>query len=500
MLDKRASGILLHISSLPSSFGIGDLGPEAYHFVDFLQEAKQTYWQILPVNSTDGVYHHSPYSSNSAFAGNILFISPELLVKEGWLKAADIKVKPLFSNDEVNYKAVSMYKKDLLNLAYLHNKEQLKEDAAYRDFCKQEDYWLADYSLFVVLKNYFAVDVWTQWPKDVEDRDKKNLDFLRKELREPIEKHKFFQYLFFRQWKALKEYCAKRKVKIIGDIPIYVNDDSVDVWSNQSIFKLNEKKEPLFAAGVPPDYFSETGQRWGNPVYDWDKLKETGFSWWLDRLRHNLKLFDVVRIDHFRGLVDFWQIPAGEKTAIKGEWAPVPKDDFFGAILKEFPDPPVIAEDLGIITDEVRDTMKKYGFPGMKILLFAFDGDLKEHPYIPENYTENCVVYTGTHDNNTVRGWFEKEASHETKEKLFGYLGKRLNTDEISWTLIRLAFQSKANLAITPLQDVLGLGSETRMNKPATTEGNWKWRFPQGILDEELATKLASLTRQSHRD
>jgi 4-alpha-glucanotransferase len=500
MLEKRSSGILLHISSLPSSFGIGDLGPEAMHFVDFLHDAKQSYWQILPVNPTDGVYHHSPYSSNSAFAGNILLISPEMLVRQGWLKPADIKVKPLFSNDEINYKAVVSYKRDLLNLAYLHNKERLKEDHEYREFCKTEEYWLDDYALFVVLKNYFAVDVWTQWPKDVEDRDKKNLDFLRKELREPVEKHKFFQYLFFCQWRALRDYCDKRKIKIIGDIPIYVNDDSVDVWANQTLFKLNEKKEPIFVAGVPPDYFSKTGQRWGNPVYNWDILKQTGFGWWIKRLKHNLKLFDAIRIDHFRGLVEYWEIDSKEETALNGHWVTVPKEEFFQTVLNEFPNPPVIAEDLGIITDEVRETMKQFGFPGMKILLFAFDGDVKEHPYIPENYSENCVVYTGTHDNNTVRGWFEKEVSPETKEKLFSYLGKRLSADEISWTLIRLAFQSKAKLALIPLQDVLGLGAEARMNTPATTEGNWKWRFPLGLLDSELSNKLASLTRQTHRE
>ncbi len=500
MMAKRSSGVLLHISSLPSHYGIGDLGPQSFLFVDFLHATHQRYWQILPLNPTDGIYHHSPYSSFSAFAGNTLFISPQQLVKEGWLDKEDIEVTPLFSNDEVDFPAVVDYKNKILNLTYEKNARKLKQDSSYKAFCKKESAWLDDFSLFVVLKEYFAVDVWSQWPQDVKNRDPQSLDYLRKELKEEIEKQKFFQFLFYHQWHRLKDYCAKKHVQIIGDIPIYVNDDSGDVWANQHLFKLNEKKEPEFVAGVPPDYFSETGQRWGNPVYDWEELKKIKFVWWLERIRHNLKLFDVVRVDHFRGFVAYWEIPCAEKTAINGHWVNVPKDEFFAAVLKEFPKAPIIAEDLGIITDDVRETMKTYGFPGMKILLFAFDGDLKTHPYIPENYLERCVVYTGTHDNNTVRGWFMEEASEETKEKFFGYLGKKITADEVSWTMVRLAFQSKAQMAIIPLQDLLSLGSSARINKPATTQGNWKWRLTMESLDEDLSVKLTSLTHLTQRD
>ena len=498
-MNNRSSGILLHISSLPSNFGIGDLGPNAYHFVDFLAKTKQHYWQMLPLNPTDGVYGHSPYSSNSAYAANILFISPELLSREGWLSAEELD-NPKFSQDSVDYESVVAYKNKLFDLAYEHFKKDQKNQVEYKEFCMKNSFWLDDYALFLVLKNHFKLDNWTKWPIEVKAREKSVLDKFKQQYQDAIEKIKFLQYVFFKQWFALKSYCHQKRVRIIGDIPIYVNDDSVDVWTNSELFKLNGNKEPEFVAGVPPDYFSETGQRWGNPVYDWEKLKETRYSWWGQRIKHNLKLFDVVRIDHFRGLVAYWQIPAAETTAVKGEWTAVPTDDFLSTLKQTFPQLPIIAEDLGIITPDVTAAMKKFELPGMKILLFAFDGELEKHPYIPENYVENCVVYTGTHDNNTVRGWFEMEASEETKNKLFNYIGRKIPIYELSWEMIQLAMTSIADTAIFPLQDVLRLGNEARMNKPGTKTGNWKWRLlPDALSDEATATKLLKLTEESQR-
>jgi len=316
---------------------------------------------------------------------------------------------------------------------------------------------------------------------------------------------KFLQYIFFRQWHSLKEYAHQKGIKLIGDIPIYVNFDSVDVWTHPEYFKLDDNLNPFVVAGVPPDYFSETGQRWGNPVYDWEKLKESRYSWWIERVKINLELFDVVRIDHFRGMVNYWEIPANEDTAMNGYWVDVPTDDFFVSLKAYFGNGmegeeglPVIAEDLGIITDEVREAMKKQGFPGMKILLFAF-GDDEHNPYLPHNYTEDCVVYTGTHDNNTVQGWFQKEASEYEKQNLFTYIGRKVLSKEIHWILIELAMKSSANLVIIPLQDILGLNGSARMNKPATTKGNWQWRFLPNKLTDDIADQLLTLTQEAQR-
>jgi 4-alpha-glucanotransferase len=322
---------------------------------------------------------------------------------------------------------------------------------------------------------------------------------LARQHAQDIEKVKFEQFVFYKQWENIKAYCRESGVKIIGDIPIYVNDDSVDVWKHPEFFKLAEDMRPEVVAGVPPDYFSATGQRWGNPVYRWETLRQTGYRWWLERLRHNLRLFDMVRIDHFRGLISFWQIPAQEETAIKGHWGDVPWNDFFTVMKRHFDSLPIIAEDLGIITPEVTEAMKRYGFPGMKVLLFAFDGDLATHPYLPKNYTEDCVVYTGTHDNNTARGWFDHEASHDAKEKFFQYIGKRVKAGDAAWEMVRLALTSVAELALIPVQDVLGLGQDARMNTPATAHGNWRWRLSAASLTPDIVAKLSRLTQDSQR-
>ncbi len=496
--NPRSSGILLHISSLPSKYGIGDLGPDAYKFVDFLKTARQTYWQILPLNPTNGIFSHSSYSSNSAFACNPLFISPELLLEEEWLSKKDLPEKLENSKQFVDYEMAVAFKEKILDIAFKKFQSDKPAHKGFDQFCKQNQFWLNDYALFLALKKHFQNLPWTDWPSMVKKRDQKTLDDLAYRYGEEIEKAKFVQYVFHKQWTDLKAYCHKSGIKILGDLPIYVNDDSVDVWMHPEFFKLNADMKPEVVAGVPPDYFSATGQRWGNPVYRWERLQQTGYQWWLERLRRNFSLFDVVRIDHFRGLIAFWEIPSQEPTAVNGHWENVPWDDFFSTIKKQFKPLPIIAEDLGIITPDVVEAMKKFGFPGMKVLLFAFDSD-STNPYLPNNYQEDCVVYTGTHDNNTARGWFEHEGSHDSKERFFQYVGRHVSADEAAWEMVRLAMTSAANLSIVPIQDVLGLGQDARMNTPATTHGNWRWRLIPNAVSSEVATNLAKLTLETKR-
>jgi len=496
---QRGSGPLLHITSLPSAFGIGDLGPEAYKFVDFLHEAKQRYWQILPLNLTDAINHHSPYSCLSAFAGNILLISPEILAQQGWITRNELKQIPPFSKHRVHYERVVSFKQNLLNKTYQGVQERLTKDSDFHRFCEQNKFWLDDFTCFVVLKNRFGGEAFSHWPKVFRDREHQVLQNFRKESADAIGAIQWQQYMFFSQWLSLKRYANDKGIHIIGDIPIYVNHDSSDVWVNSKLFRLDENKEPEFVAGVPPDYFSETGQRWGNPIYDWEEMKRTGYAWWIERLRHNLALYDYLRIDHFRGFAGFWQIPAAEKLALYGEWQEGPGEDFFDTLLKHFQQLPIIAEDLGIITPDVTALMKRYQFPGMKVLLFAFGDDIKTNPYIPDNYQKNCVVYTGTHDNNTAKGWFTKEASLKEKDNLFKYLKRNLMISEVPRALIELAMHSKANVAIFPLQDILGFGKLGRMNTPGTVEGNWQWRLLPKLLKSSVVKQLRELTEASAR-
>ena len=495
----RRSGILLSITSLPSPYGIGDLGPWAYKFVDFLFEAKQGFWQVLPLNPTDPAYDNSPYHSISALASNPLLISPELLAQDGLLTKTEIEPLPNLPREWIDYEAVITHKKRLFHLAYKHFKKSGNQ-YDYEKFCSKNAYWLEDFALFVALKSHFQGKVWSKWPSEIRDRQPEALLSLKRELQDRIELEKFLQYMFYKQWLSLKDYCHQKNIHIIGDMPIYVDYDSVDVWTNPEIFKLDSEKKAYGVAGVPPDYFSQTGQRWGNPVYKWEVLKKTGYTWWIQRMEHALKFFDIVRIDHFRGFVAYWQIPANEKTAIKGSWVKGPGEEIFKAMLKRFPCLPIIAEDLGVITPDVRELVSRFQFPGMKLLIFAFGPDLPTNPYIPHNYTQNCVVYTGTHDNNTIKGWFEKEITPEDKKRLFQYLGHQVSGEEIHWELIRLAMMSVANTVILPMQDVLGLGEEARMNRPATTSGNWRWRFLPEQLTPEVTRRLLEMTKTYGRD
>ncbi len=491
-MNRRGSGVLLHITSLPSPYGIGDLGLWAYRFADFLAETKQSFWQILPLNPTDPAYDNSPYHSISAFAGNPLLISPELMIRDGLFAKADIEALPNWPKEWVDYEGVISYKKRLFQLAY----ERFKKTKNYEceRFCSENSYWLDDFALFVSLKAHFDGKAWNEWPSEIRDRQPEALQSLKKRLRDIIKMQKFLQYVFNQQWSSLKHYCNQKGIQIIGDIPIYVDYDSADLWTNPEIFKLDNEKRSYAVAGVPPDYFSETGQLWGNPVYRWDVLKERGYGWWLQRMEHTLNLFDVVRVDHFRGLVAYWEVPAGEKTAINGRWVEAPVEDFFNALLKRFSYLPIIAEDLGLITPDVREVIDRFEFPGMKVLLFAFSEDYPMHPYLPHTYDKHYVVYTGTHDNNTIRGWFEGEARPEDKERLFRYLGREVPVPDIHWEFIRLAMMSVANLVIIPVQDILGLGEETRMNRPATTDGNWRWRLLSEQLTPHLSRRLLKVT------
>jgi 4-alpha-glucanotransferase len=492
---ERCSGILLHITSLPSRFAVGDLGPGAYAFADFLALGKQRLWQVLPLNPTEGAHGNSPYSSISAFAGNTLLVSPELLAAEGLLRSEDVeaaRVQP--ARSRCDYGAAALEKEHLLGLAYDRFLSGRWKRAEYERFAAANAHWIEDYALFAALKKQFGGQVWSKWPKEYRDRDEASLRAAGVRFAEDVKRAKFLQFLFFEQWATFKAYCGAKGIRLLGDIPIYVNYDSADVWTGRSFFKLNASGEPSFVAGVPPDYFSKTGQLWGNPVYDWDALMASGCRWWIERFAHNLGLFDLVRIDHFRGFVGYWEVPAGEKTAVNGRWVKAPADDFFDALLARFPAIPLIAEDLGVITPDVKEVMKKHRIPGMRVLLFAFGEDDPKHPYLPHNYVTNCVAYTGTHDNNTVRGWFVGESKPEERRRLIRYLGREVSPEAVHTELIRLLMMSQASAVVIPMQDILGLGAEARMNRPAVPEGNWEWRLLPGQIEPALADSLAAMT------
>jgi 4-alpha-glucanotransferase len=492
----RRNGILLHITSLPSPHGIGDLGPESYHFADFLHAAGQSLWQVLPLNPTSTVNGDSPYSSCSAFAGNPLFISLDRLVEDGFLAAAELENVPSFSAERVDYVAATAYKLHCLRRAAAGFREtgQVK-DPGFPAFCSANAWWLDPFTLFVALKEHFAGAPWYEWPRQLRDREGAAVAEMKERLAEKIFQEMFFQYTFSRQWNELKDYCNQRSIQLVGDMPIYVSLDSADVWCTPGAFKLDGEKRPVFVSGVPPDYFSATGQRWGNPVYDWDALKKDRYAWWIKRFEYTLKLFDLVRIDHFRGLVGYWEIPAAEATAVTGKWVEAPARDLFNTLLRHFSILPIIAEDLGMITADVREIMHSFRFPGMKILQFAYYGDVAANPYAPHNHVNHCVVYTGTHDNNTTRGWFRKELSASDKAQLVQYLGCSVDENDIHWHMIRMAMMSVANTCIVPLQDYLGLDEAARMNLPAIAKGNWQWRFRREELTPDLALKISRLTR-----
>lgn len=502
MRFRRGSGILLHVTSLPGRFGVGTLGPSAFRFVDFLQHSGQSFWQVLPVGPTG--YGHSPYQSLSTFAGNPMLISLVRLTEDGWLDHEHLEATPKFPLQEVDFERVEKWRGELLRLAYERFSQQAagKQAAEFREFRDTQSWWLDDYALFRALKGAHEDHAWTNWDDRVAQREPDALRLWSDRLHDEIEFHTFLQYQFERQWAALKQYAHDSGVQIIGDIPIFAAHDSADVWTNQDMFQLNERGEPTVVAGVPPDYFSETGQRWGNPLYRWDEFKRQGYDWWVRRLRRAFEIFDIVRIDHFRGFEGYWEIPADAEDARHGRWVAGPGAAFFHHMQSVLGDLPVIAEDLGVITPPVEALRDELGFPGMRVLQFAFGDDPKGPDYRPHNFVQNCVVYTGTHDNDTTVGWFRSTVgvgSTRTVKQLereralaLAYVGRK--GSEIHWDMIRLAWSSVADVAITPLQDVLGLGSEARMNLPGTSIGNWKWRFLPSAITTRITERLGELS------
>ena len=490
---ERSSGILLHPTSLPGKYGIGSLGKEAYKFVDFLKKSNQKLWQIFPLGPTG--YGDSPYQCFSSFAGNPYLIDFDLLIEQNLLTEEDLKDVNFGGNEEyIDYGAIYNQKYPLLRKAYekfkANGNKELKEKL--ETFKTENSSWLDDYSLYISLKNHFNGLPWNEWEDDIRTRKEDAINKYKAELANEIEYHNFIQFLFFTQWNNVKKYANDNGIKIIGDIPIFVAVDSSDAWANPEIFLFDPELKPVKVAGVPPDYFSATGQLWGNPLYDWDKLKELNYKWWVDRVRANLSTCDIIRIDHFRGFDEYWAVPYGDKTAENGTWCPGPRMDLFNAIKNELGELPIIAEDLGTMTQGVIDLREATGFPGMKILGFAFDSK-EENDYLPHTYTKNCVVYTGTHDNDTLIGWFTK-ANEDDKQFARNYLNSR-SDNEIHWDAIRGAWSSVANMAIAPIQDFLGLGSEARINTPGLASGNWQWRLKEGVLTDELAERIAKLTK-----
>ncbi len=497
---ERASGVLLHPTSLPGPYGVGDLGPQAYRWVDFLAGSGCALWQVLPLGPTG--YGDSPYQCFSAFAGNPYLISPRLLMQDGLLREDDLGGLPDFPADFVDYGRVIPWKQGLLERAFdrftHHTPRSVKED--FDAFRAAHAPWLDDYALFMALKEAHGGSPWDRWPDPVRRRDPSALSRTRRSLSSRIERFAFEQFLFFRQWAALKDYASTRGVRIIGDIPIFVAYDSADVWAHPELFCLDGDGRPTHVAGVPPDYFSPTGQLWGNPLYRWEAHREEGYAWWLARFQTILSLVDIVRLDHFRGFVGYWEIPAGSPTAEHGRWAPGPGADLFLALeqalreagkIPEGAPLPLIAEDLGVITPEVVALRERFHLPGMKILQFAFSGP--ENPFLPHHYPRECVVYTGTHDNDTTVGWYESAPPQE-REFALRYLGRGdLTAQEFTWELIRLAWASVAVFAIVPMQDLLTLGTEARMNYPSRPSGNWRWRMGEGALAESLSHRLHEL-------
>ena len=493
-MKRRGSGILLHITSLFSGFGIGDLGPSACQFVDFLSDAQQSYWQILPVNPTSPLYDNSPYHSISTFAFNTNLISPECLVKDGYLLKADVSEVPEFPHGTVDFDAVIRFKVKLFSLAYERFRQDQTARAGYDKFCRNNSWWLEDFALFTSLHRHYTGSVWSTWPDAIKYRDPAALDVMRQSLKKNIETEKFLQYMFSRQWQALRKYCIKKGIRLIGDIPMYVTYDSADVWTHPELFRLDDNLNPLGMAGVPPDYFSRTGQLWKNPLYCWEEHERSGFSWWIQRIEHTLSLVDYTRIDHFRGLIAYWEVPAGADNAMHGKWVPAPGEELLTLLKNRVAGLPLIAEDLGIITPDVSDLIERFDLPGMRVLLFAFTDDPASSPHAPHNLKKNCILYTGTHDNASVRGWLESEAATVEKHRLFRYIGQEISADQVPPVLIRLAMMSVADTVMFPLQDILGLGTESRMNRPGTDTGNWRWRLEKDQISPLVTENLGDMT------
>jgi 4-alpha-glucanotransferase len=496
MAFARAAGILLHPTSLPSRGGIGDFGPAAYQFVDFLASARQGLWQVLPLGPLG--YGNSPYSSTSAFAGNPLLISVERLAESGWIDPAKVEASKLDGvNGPVEYDRVFAQKMPILFEAARSFLRSASSDVLQRfeSFRSANAWWLDDFVLFDALRARHKLASWHQWPPELAGRDASGLEKARAELADDIRIRSALQFAFYEQWRSLRHYCAERAIRIVGDVAIFMNHDSADVWTHRELFRLNDKLEPEVVAGVPPDFFSKTGQRWGNPLYHWDVMKERGYEWWIQRLRWATQNCDYIRLDHFRGFDQFWEIPASDATAVNGRWVDGPRDDLFLKLREALGGLPFFAEDLGYITPEVHALRDRLQIPGMAVLQFGF-GDQGAHIYLPHR-ASGKVIYTGTHDNDTVMGWWRTGAAEHERRNAEAYLGR--TDDGVHWCFIRAAQCSPASMSIIPLQDVLGLGSEARMNTPSVHGGNWRWRFDQGQLTGDLAAKLAHLAELTDR-
>ncbi|MCA9735884.1 MAG: 4-alpha-glucanotransferase [Deferribacteres bacterium] len=504
----RAGGILLHPTSLPGPYGIGDLGKCAQNFVEFLHNAKLGLWQVLPVNPTG--YGNSPYQTLSAFAGNPLLISLDDLVSHGLLTKDDLHTTLEFSTDRIKYQDVMPFHAEKLHRAHENFRngqaQHLKE--AFERFCHENAFWLEDYALFIALKEAHDLQLWTYWSPELVKRDPLAISDWREKLATRINAARFNQFLFFQQWHALKAYANERNIKLIGDIPIFLAHDSADVWSNPHLFHLDEGGWPTVVAGVPPDYFSETGQLWGNPLYRWEILAEQNYEWWVKRFRTAFETVDIIRIDHFRGFESYWEVPAAADTAIHGRWVKGPGSGFFRSLEQQLGRLPILAEDLGVITDEVKALRDEFGFPGFRILQFAFDNNDDARSFLPHNHPRNCVVYTGTHDNDTSIGWYKNENGGYSTRSVEEVATARkqaceyFNSDgtQINWDFIRYAFASVANTALIPMQDVLGLGSKSRMNYPGRPNENWEWRYKEDDITPELSEKLRQLSKIYERD
>ena len=490
MTFKRSSGILLHPSSLPGPYGIGDLGPQAFRFVDWLSSTGCKLWQVLPLGPTG--YGDSPYQCFSAFAGNPYLISPDDLVADGLLTQSDLDGMKDLPASHVNFGMVIPRKLDLLQKAfstYQSHPEQLRPAFVY--FCAENAYWLDDYTLFMALKESNGGGAWNGWPESLRSRKKTAIRKAQKELSETVMRYAFYQFIFFREWNKLRAYANERGIQIIGDIPIFVAHDSADVWAHPELFFLDQSGKPTVVAGVPPDYFSATGQLWGNPLYRWKEHKASGYAWWLDRIRTVLNLVDFIRLDHFRGFAGYWEVPGNAKTAVKGKWKKGPGKDFFFVVKKALGDLPIIAEDLGVITPDVVAIREGFNLPGMKILQFAFDGE-PDNPFLPHNYVTNCVAYTGTHDNDTVLGWYQRVPEGEKS-----YYRRYMDHDgsQVSWDLIRGVWASVAIFALAPIQDFLQLDNTARMNYPGNPSGNWTWRMAEGSASETLQRRILEMNQ-----
>jgi 4-alpha-glucanotransferase len=497
----RSSGVLLHPTSLPGPYGVGDFGAEAYRFVDFLHSAGQKLWQMLPLNPTG--YADSPFQSFSASAGNPLLISLERLADQDILRRDDLRTVPIFSTETVDYGAVIHFKMPLLQKAatnfFAHASAEDRRN--FDGFSDRNRDWLDDFALFMAVKEAHDLVAWPNWPVDIARHKPEAINRWSDKLSDSIAAQKFFQYMFFQQWQELRAYGRERHIRIIGDIPIYVAHDSADVWANCQYFLLDERGNPEKIAGVPPDYFSATGQLWGNPIYNWPLLKQTGYKWWIERIRAAFRLYDFLRIDHFRGFEAYWEVPGGDQTAEHGQWVKGPGRELFAALRQELGDLPIIAENLGVITPEVEAIRHEFGFPGMAILQFAFGNDPQAPTFKPHNFVRDLVTYTGTHDNDTVVGWWNSMGSGDStrtqadveKEHAFARAYLNFKDEPIHWVLIRGIQSSVANTAIAPMQDILGLGSEARMNLPGTSSGNWKWRMKPGAPAQDLATRLKEM-------